>query len=269
MDEFTPRRRDVSSENAFSSLRRFRTPLTLPEIALIFSSTSHSGTLSILNDPLSISIRALALCELAIRDSVFVDAQKNLVAADGYRPLDEVHDEVYARIKGASKLRAVDKWLLLLNGESFSLMQDKYHVKNARKRVVMGLVEKNILKKPKSKKTDILARFIKKTAIGQDAGPLKGCKSELVQEITRFLLEEGLYAEEDRMKLHACVCALAYCILTDEVLLTLSPSSTDQAQKKISEIIGRFKTGMGDSTNRKEWSVLCILREYLKLGPWI
>lgn len=269
MEEFTPRRRDVGPSTAFSALQRFRVSLTLPEIVLIFSSATHQTAFPVINDPVSMSIRALALTELAIRGAVAVSQQGELVAADGYAAVDSVHDEIYQKIKNASKRRPVEKWLRLLNGESFSIGKDKYHVKNARKRTARGLVSKNVLKAPKSQQPDLLKFFIKKTVFSTDTGSLKGCRSEITQELARFLLEGLPYAEDDQLRLSACICSLAFCGLVDDVLLTLPPSAADRAQKKVAGLVARFKTSMGNNANPKEWSVFCILREYLKLGNWV
>ncbi|KAI5188809.1 golgi phosphoprotein 3 [Nematocida minor] len=269
-DEFSPRRRDVKREAAFSSLKRLRTDLNLAEILIVFTTTSALPAFPGLYDPVSVSLRALFLCELVLRAGVSLDSQKILTSVDSYMPIDEVHDEVYAKIKNSKKLKAVDKWLLLLNGESYSLKKDKYHVKNARKRIGKLLISKNILKKQKSKTREFID-FVTSRASGSSvpAVACKGVKSKISTEIITYLTGTVRYEEKDVLKLDILVCSFVFCNVMEDVYLTLPPSAAEIAQKKVRDIITRYTSSLGDSTQPTEWGIYCIMRSYLKLGTWI
>ncbi|KAI5186330.1 golgi phosphoprotein 3 [Nematocida homosporus] len=268
-EEFTLRRREIGGHKAFESSQKLRFKLTLVEILVLLSSTAYQTVLLALQDPVSMSIRALAVCELVLRGDLWVDSQKILQAREAFVSQDEFHDEIYHKIKGSSKGREVKKWLLLLNGESYSLKKDKYHIRAARKRVGAMLIAKNIFAKPPSRKKQIAALFTSHGVMRGEDVLVKGARAEIIGILVKFLTNEVVYEEGDVLRLSALVCALAYCCLIEDVLLTLSPEAADTAQKKVAEILGKYKAGVGVVANDKEWSVFCVLREYLKLGTWL
>jgi len=265
-EEFIPRKRDVGPSEVFSSFKRSRPSLSLAELLVVLSSTSYQPSVSIINDPLSISIRAMLMCELAIKDRLFVNSEKEVECLEGHASLDPLHDEMYSKIKN-SKKRPVDKWLMLLNGETFSLKTDKYSIKKVRKRVREMLISKNILEKPKQKRFEAIQNIFSK-AQPQRMGKTstKNAKTEIIKETSDFLLNNAPYVEEDRLYFSAFICALFFCDLMEDVLMTLSPASSDQALRRAQELVERFKTGMLANTSRKEWSVSNVLKEYLKLA---
>lgn len=270
MDDFSPRQRNIKREAAFSSLQRMKTDLTLPEILVVFTASSSYSTMPGLYDPVSISLRALFLCELVLHHGISIDPQKAIHAEQSYMPLDEVHDEVYAKIKGSKKQRTAEKWLLLLNGESYALTRDRYHIKNARRRVTKGLVDKGVLRKQKNRTKEFINFITNKTANNSVCSAAsKGMKSKICEEITAYLTGATLYEESAVLKLNILVCSLAFCCVIEDVYLTLPPSQSEAAQKRVNEIIMQYKTGLGDTTQKDRWSIYSILRGYLKLGTWV
>lgn len=271
MEEFSPRRRDVKREAAFSSLKKLKTDLWLTEILLIFTTSTVHPTIPGMYDPVSMSLRALLLCELALKGSVRISDRNILIPSDTYMPTDEIHDEVYNKIKGSATQRPVDKWLLLLNGETYALKKDKYHIKHTRKRIADMLVDKRILKKSRSRTKELLAYITNKkieSATAEDI-TLKGIKSKISLEMTTYLTGEALYEETDIVKLEILVCAFVFCNVIEDLYLTLSPSASETAQKKVQDIISKYKTSLGDTSKPIFWSVYSILRAYLKFASWV
>lgn len=270
MDEFSPRQRDIRKEVPFSSLRKMKIDLTLSEILTVFTASSVHTAVPSLYDPVSVSLRALVLCELVMRHGLSTDGQRILRAEDRYTPLDEIHDEVYAKIKGAKKQKTAEKWILLLNGESYSLARDKYHIKNTRRRVVKGLVSKGILKKQKNKAKEFINFITSRGANNSlDSPATKGTKSKIAEEISAYLTGPGTYEERDILKLNILVCSFVFCGVIDDVYLTLPPSLSEVAQKKVGEIVTQYKSALGNTNKQDEWGVYCILRAYLKLATWL
>ncbi|KAI5165020.1 golgi phosphoprotein 3 [Nematocida sp. AWRm78] len=270
MDEFSPRRRDVKQENAFSSLKRLKTDLNLSEILVVF--TTASGQLSIpgMYDPISMTLRALLLCELVLRGGITIDANGIVSVRDGYMFIDELHDEVYHNIKKAVHPKPIKSWLLLLNGETYSIKKDKYHIRNTRKRVGKSLVEKKILRKGKSKtKAFINLVTNQKSSAPTEDVSFKGVKSKIILDLTTYLTGECTYEECDVLKMDILICALVFCGVIDDIYLTLSMSGTEMAQKKVSEIIIKYKSSLGNTAKSTEWSIYSILRAYLKLASWV
>ncbi|KAH9386369.1 golgi phosphoprotein 3 [Nematocida major] len=269
MEEFSPRRRDVKREAAFSSLKRLKTDLKIVEILVIFTTSAGCAAMPGLYDPVSITIRALLLCDLALAGSLRIDDRGTVYPTDTYMPIDELHDEVHSKLRKAAKEKTVDKWILLLNGESYSLMKDKYHIKNARKRVGKMLVSKNILRKAKSKTKAFLEYITNRGDGSVEGASFKGAKAKVALEVTAYLTGEEVYEEADVLKLDILVCAFAFCSVTEDLFLTLPPSAAEVAQKKTHDIIGRYKGSLGDTSQPAKWAVHSILRAYLKLASWI
>ncbi|KAI5171746.1 golgi phosphoprotein 3 [Nematocida sp. LUAm3] len=268
-EEFTLRRREVIEETAFQKIEKLKSNLTLSEALVLFSSNTQNQIFPIMQDPISMSIRVLIVCELILQNRFIVSSQKLLVAQDVYMPIDPLHDEAYKKIKGAKKSRDIQKWLFLLNGETYSIQKDKYHLKNARARVAELLVVKKIFKKPKSKKKQLLSLLTLKSFNGVEELSQKGSKADMIHIISSFLLGKKNYHEDDVYRLSILICALSYCCLIEDVLLTLSPSDSEHAQKKTMEIVNKYKSELGTPANSKEWSILCTMRGYLKLGTWM
>ncbi|KAI5181011.1 golgi phosphoprotein 3 [Nematocida sp. AWRm80] len=267
-EESALRRREVNLESAFVSLQRLYVNLSLSEILTVFTSNSQQGMLTALYDPVSISIRAMALCELSLRGAIYLDAHKNVICSDNYPGIDTLHNEVFKAIKSSSRLRTIDKWLKLLNGESFSIGKDKYHIKHARYKVMKQLVEKNIFKNTTGMKAHLLKMF-KQRAQSREETTFKKTKEEIKTEIKSYLLGTAHYHPEDILRLNALICSLSYCCILEDLYVSYSPNESTEAQRKATEIISKIKTSMGDRSNTKEWSVLCVLKEYLKLGSWM
>lgn len=267
-EEFVSRRRDVPEQSVLFTARKMRLDLSLAEVLIILTSASYQSIVPSLYDPVSMSIRALILCDLVLRENIYVDEQKNVYVSTTYTPSNPVQDEAYRKIKKSEKPRTVRKWLLLLNGESYSLKKEKYHIKNARKKVGDMLVEKGILCLPKSKGKQIMLLLSKGTTI-TESNSTRGSKTEIISMLVEFLTSTNRYHESDTLRMHALLCAVSYCRLTEDILLTLSVSASEAAQKKISEIISKYKSELGTPSRSTEWSFFCVLREYLKLGPWL
>lgn len=268
-EDFGPRKRDVVETSPFLSIQRAHSTLTLAEMLVVFSSGAQQTVVPLLSDPLSISIRALILCELVIQGSISIDRHRIPRPSQAHCLLDSVHDEVYAKIQSAQKEWPVEKWLQLLNGESYSLKKDKYHVKNARKRVSNTLVAKRLLKKPAGLRKNLMHLLKNRTLVYVASVPEKGVRAEIAEEVSRYLLADASYREADNLRMHSLVVALSFCCLLEDVLLTLAPSASAAAKQKAESILQKYKSGVGGDKGNKEWSILCVLREYLKPATWL
>lgn len=268
-EDFGPRKRDVVETSPFLSIQRAHSTLTLAEMLVVFSSGAQQTAVPLISDPLSISIRALVLCELVVQGSICIDKHGIPRTSQAYRLLDPLHDEVYTKIQSAKKEWQVGKWLQLLNGESYSLKKDKYHVKNARKRVGSALVAKKLLKKPAGLGKNLMHLLKNRTLVYVASVPEKGVRAEIAQEVSRYLLADSSYREADNLRMHALVVALSFCCLLEDVLLTLAPSASTAAKRNAESILQKYKSGIGSDKSPKEWSILCVLREYLKPAAWL
>ncbi|KAI5132452.1 golgi phosphoprotein 3 [Nematocida ausubeli] len=270
MDDFSPRRRDVKQENAFSSLKRMKTDLNLSEILVIFTTTVAQMSIPGLYDPVSITLRALLLSELVLCGGIAIDKDDIIVARDTYMPLDSIHDEVHGNIRKAVHPKSVSTWLKLLNGESYSIKKDKYHVRNTRKRIGKCLVEKKILKRSKSKTREFINLVANRgQVVSNEEVAFKGVKSKIILDLTAYLTGESQYEDRDILKLDIIVCALVFCCFIDDLYLTLSPRASGIAQKKVGEIISKYKSLFVDTERSTEWGIHSIMRAYLKMSVGI
>ncbi|OAG31609.1 golgi phosphoprotein 3 [Nematocida displodere] len=271
-EEFAPRKRDVNAPKAPSLLQGLFVTLTLPEILVLFSASGYQSMIPLMRDPVSISVRALGLVELVLRGALFIDENKIVRCTGAYVPTDDLHEEICATIKKSKRAWTADKWLLALNGETINPVYIKYHIKHARKRLGKMLIKKKLFKKPLSKKEELLRLFAPSKSLD---GPLtdevakKGSRAEIIAEVSRFLLENTAYQEPASLKMSAIVCAFSYCCIIEDVLLTMPLKPSEAAKKKVAEITARFQRELGSPESTTDWSVLCVLRGYLKLASWV
>lgn len=263
----TTRRRDIQAPSALSGASGLKGPFTLAEVLLILAASSYQKMLLPLQDPISMSTRALIMVELALRGAILVREDKVVEASQSYSMVDALHDEVYSKIKNSKRAHSADEWLSLLNGESFSYRNSRFHVKHTRRRIGKILIGKGIFRRPRGRQ---LGTFLSVGATLMECDLAnREIKSEIIKGITSYSIEDRTYSVQDELRMHSILCALSFCCMIDDILLTLTLSIAEQAQGKIREVISRYKGGMGNTENKTEWSVFCILKAYLRIGTWV
>lgn len=130
-----------------------RPKLTLMEEVLLLSLKDDNGNSFLLNDTVSLGIRACILIELALRGKIEMEAlgvrrrsseQRNLVVLNKSLTGDPILDEALRTISEAGESDSVAGWISLLSGETWNPFHLQYQMRNVRSRLCKGLVEKGV-----------------------------------------------------------------------------------------------------------------------------
>jgi Golgi phosphoprotein 3 (GPP34) len=266
-EDSTTRRRDSPEISASQTSLGHKARYTLAEVLLILVSSSYQRKILAINDPVSLSLRALLLIELVLRNSLFVRADRTIGASQSYDLIDPVHDEVYGKISTCKKAYSVDKWLSLLNGEYYSYKKSALHVKNLRKRVGALLVEKKVFRREKS---SYLKEIMMLGSRERSDLTKKDPKSEIIADIKSYVTDPWELSQNEEFRMRSIVAVLSFCCIMDDILLTMTLSQAERARKRVSEIIATYKESMGEkSQNERAWGVFSILKSYLKVATWL
>lgn len=188
------------------------------ELVILVGSRS---TNPLLPDPLSICLRAAILGDLIV-DNLIVCNADNALVAQASTTDDCLVKKALGYVKKAEC--TVQKWLDVLNGESFNTKQ-RYQIKKMRFKVYKKLEEKKVLR--------LSSGFYKMDVRITDLRT----RNELVNEVVEYLSRRG----EKDMRIEILVCCLHLCKGLAPLLVSLTLQKQSTCKSRADDMIIMYK----------------------------
>ena len=195
---------------------------------------------SLTPDPLSICLRAAILGELIIEDMISCNQDGMLIAQSSAQE-DKLLAEALKNIRKAEF--DVQRWLGILNGETFSVMH-RYPIKKARFKVYRMLQDKRIF--------NFRYSFYHYNAKLVD----NSARIQVVDEILGYL---QIQREKD-LRMDILVCCLFFCESMSPLFTYLTPRERTQCRARADDITSSYRSYYRRES-KKEDMVASLLKE--------